>query len=91
MRRLLGVPYRRNDKTAEWQVSIAEATLHFEAIIVDIERSGEPVLIERNGRSVVAILPIEEYRHIQRKGWQTKWLEAFRGARQSFRRHRTPT
>jgi prevent-host-death family protein len=46
-------------------VSATEARVHFGEITRRVEERGEAVVVERDGREVVAIVPIGEYREFE--------------------------
>lgn len=46
-------------------MSATEARVHFGAVLRHVDESGEVVIVERNGREVVAIVPIDEYRRMK--------------------------
>jgi prevent-host-death family protein len=55
-------------------VSATEARVHFGDVTRRVEERGEAVVVERDGREVVAIIPIDEYRRFEasqasRKDW----------------------
>jgi prevent-host-death family protein len=57
-------------------VSATEARVHFGEITRRVEERGEAVVVERDGREIVAIVPIGEYRRYvaarttKRDSWQ---------------------
>ena len=46
-------------------VSATEARVHFGEITRRVEQRGEAVVVERDGREVVAIVPIDAYRRFE--------------------------
>ena len=77
--------YRRNHETAERYLPATEAKVHFGELARDVEDTGEAVLVERNGRPVVVILSIDEYRRLQRKPATQDWRTALQASQAAFR------
>lgn len=57
-------------------VSATEARVHVGEITRRVEERGEAVVVERDGREVVAIVPIDEYRRFEASRTSDKdWWE----------------
>lgn len=81
----MALAYRRDDKTAEPRIPATDARVHFGELVRDVERSGEAVLVERNGQPVVAVLPVNELRRLQRVERGDDWRAVVRAAQDAFR------
>ncbi len=81
----MALAYRRDDKTTEPRIPATDARVHFGELVRDIEQSGEAVLVERNGHPVVAVLPVDEFRRLQRVEQGDDWRAAVRAAQEAFR------
>jgi prevent-host-death family protein len=97
----MALNYERNRVTAERQIAATEARVHFGELTRDVERTGEHVLVERNGHPVVVVVPVEEFRRLQRRRdneellaslreTRDAWQEAFRGVDMPSRRGADP-
>ena len=81
----MALAYRRDEKTTEASIPATDARVHFGELVRDVETSGEAVLVERNGRPVVAVLPVEEFRRLQRVERGGDWRAVVRASQEAFR------
>ncbi len=81
----MALAYRRDRATAEPHVPATEARVHFGELIQAVEETGEAVLVERNGRPIVAVVQIGEYRRLQRKVKNDDLLASLEATRIAFR------
>ena len=71
---------------AERHVPATEARIHFGELLRELTESGETAIVERSGRPIAAVVPIEVYRHLQ--GQTTSdWRDALRLSQEAFRPH----
>lgn len=81
----MALAYRRDHVTAEPHLPATEARVHFGELIQAVEETGEAVLVERNGRPIVAVVQIDEYRRLQRKVKNDDLLASLEATREAFR------
>lgn len=80
----MALAYRRDNKTTEPRIPATDARVHFGELLQHVTGTAETVVIERNGREVAALLPIETLRRQQVKAQNAEWREALRVCQQAF-------
>ena len=65
-------------------VSATEARVHFGELLQAVDQSGETVIVERGGRELAAVIPIEEYRRRSRLPLPAEWWDESRKAHQEL-------
>ena len=81
----MALAYRRDSKTTEPRIPATDARVHFGELLQHVTETEETVVVERNGREVAAIVPIDAYRR-QRPGQpEEDWRESLRQSREAFK------
>jgi len=82
--------YRRDAKTTEPRIPATDARVHFGELLQHVTDSSETVVIERNGREVAAIVPIDAYRR-ERSGSTADLLHELRAIQEGWRSRLDPS
>ena len=69
----------------EQTVSATEARVHFGELMRRAAETGEPIFVERDGKPVVVLLHVDEYRRLLRGQQQADWKEMVRRAHAQVR------
>lgn len=77
--------YRRDAETTEPRIPATDARVHFGELLQHVTGTGETVVIERNGREIAAIVPVETYRR-GRSETDTDWRAELRAVQEEWRR-----
>lgn len=69
----------------EHVVSATEARVRFGELMRRAVQSGEPIIVERDGRSQVVVLSVDEYERLLRGQQQANWKDLARRAHAQVR------
>lgn len=86
----MALAYRRDDKTTEPRIPATDARVHFGELLQHVTDTAETVVIERNGREIAAVVPIESYRR-GRTGSTTDLLNELRAIREGWQSRLDPS
>jgi prevent-host-death family protein len=76
----------RKEQGVERRIPATEARVHFGELLRELTETGETIVVERSGRAIAAVVPIEAYRRLQGQT-STDWREALRISQAAFRPH----
>lgn len=82
--------YRRDARTTEPRIPATDARVHFGELLQHVTDTAETVVIERNGREVAAIVPIDAYRR-DRTDPATDWRAELSAVQKEWQRRLDPS
>lgn len=56
-------------------VSATEARVHLGELLRAVERDGEIVIVEKGGKPLAAVIPMDEYRRLHRPRLSAEWWQ----------------